>query len=409
MSEVFFTEWIDEATPPAVAPPDAARVPLEVVVTAFLEAWRDGRNPSIDAYAAAYPHLAEEIRRLVPFAIALEDLNPSSTIRFDPRKQQFAPGTRFGDFKLIRQVGRGGMGVVYEAEDVKSGRRVALKLVSDEVAAEDEIWREPMLAAKMAHPRIVPIYTSGSESGVRFYAMMLVAGVSLDRLIEWLRDYPQGVTDDDLRSIVAGEQDAPRRVPPSAVTGASQHVIRRSSWVQFAKIGVQICVALGHAHTRSILHRDIKPANILIDPQGAVWITDFGLARPSEQPQSSDPYRAAGTLRYMSSEQLAGKTDIRTDIYSFGVTLYELCTQQPAFDAPTRAEVVRKIRKGQFPSPRQVQAKLPRMLERIILRAMSVNPHRRYRSMDAVRADLLRFIQSQSQRRKWPWSWMRWK
>lgn len=410
MSEVFFAPWSESDTDPNELPPeDLIRVTLEELATEFLEAWRDGRNPSIEDYATAHPELADEIRRLFPFAVALEDLNPSSTLRFDPRRQQFAPGTHFGDYRLIRQVGRGGMGVVYEAEDIKSGRRVALKLVSDEVAAENEIWREPMLAAKLAHPRIVPVYTSGCESGVRYYAMMLVPGVSLDRLIGWLRDFPQGVTDDDLRAIVTGEQDAPRPLSPGADAPATQHVIRRNSWVQFAKIGVQICVAMGHAHARSILHRDIKPANILIDPQGAVWITDFGLARASEQPQATDPHRAAGTLRYMSPEQLAGRTDIRSDVYSFGVTLYELCTQQPAFDAPTRAELIRKIRKGQVPSPRQVQSRLPRLLERIILRAMAMNPDRRYRSMDAVRTDLLRFIQTQSQKSKWPWTWVRWK
>ncbi len=410
MSEVFFTAWSEsDSEPEAMPPEDVLRVSLEELATEFLEAWRDGRNPTVEAYAVAHPDLADEIRRLFPFVIALEDLNPSSTFRFDPRRQQFLPGTRFGDYRLIRQVGRGGMGVVYEAEDVKSGRRVALKLVSDEVAAENEIWREPMLAAKLAHPRIVPVYTSGSDSGVRFYAMMLVSGVSLDRLIGWLREYPQGVTDDDLRAIVAGEQEAPRPPTVGADAPATQHVIRRNSWVQFAKIGVQICVAMEHAHTRSILHRDIKPANILIDPQGAVWITDFGLARASEQPQSTDPHRAAGTLRYMSPEQLAGRTEVRTDVYSFGVTLYELCTQQPAFEAGNRTELVRKIRKGQFPLPRQVQNRLPRLLERIILRAMAVNPQRRYRSMDAVRADLLRFIRTYSQSKKWPWSWMRWK
>ncbi len=410
MSDIQFSEWSADESSATSHPPEAlVRIPLEELATEFLEAWRDGRNPSIETYAAAHPELADEIRRLFPFAIALEDLNPSSTVRFDPRRQEFAPGTRIGEFRLIRQVGRGGMGVVYEAEEVESGRRVALKLVSDEVAAENEIWREPMLAAKLAHPRIVPVYTSGSDSGIRFYAMMLVPGVGLDRLIEWLREYPQGVTDDDLRRIVAGEQNAPRPANSSANAPPTQHVIRRTSWVQFAKIGVQICVAMQHAHTRSILHRDIKPANILIDSQGAVWITDFGLARSSGHPQSTDPHRAAGTLRYMSPEQLAGRTDLRTDVYSFGVTMYELCTQQPAFTAPTRAELVRKIRKAQYPWPRQVQSRLPRMLERIILRAMAVNPHRRYRSMDAVRADLLRFIQSQSQKSKWPWSWMRWK
>ncbi|HET6424828.1 MAG TPA: serine/threonine-protein kinase [Planctomycetaceae bacterium] len=403
MSQVHFSEWTDEDAP-GDEPVDADRAPIEALATRYLAEWRQGLAPSIDAYAAAHPELAEEIRRLFPFVVALEDLNPSSTIRFDPRRQQFAPGTRFGDFRLVRQVGRGGMGVVYEAEDIHSGRRVALKLVSDEVASEDKIWREPLLAAKLAHPRIVPVYTSGSDSGVRFYAMMLVPGIGLDRLIQWLREYPQGVTGDDIRRVVAGEREA----PSSTLEGAQTHLIRRTSWVQFAKIGVQICVALGHAHTRGILHRDIKPANILLDPQGAVWITDFGLARPAELDPADDPYRAAGTLRYMAPEQLGGVTDERSEIYAVGVTLYELCTQRPAFEAPTKKELVSKIRKGRYAKPRQVQARLPRQLEGIIVRCLSMHPQRRYRNMDALRADLMRFIRAQNQRTRWPWSWMKW-
>lgn len=403
MSQVEFSEWTDE-NPAEDEAADESRAPLETLATQYLAEWRQGRAPSIEAYAKAHPELAEEIRRLFPFVVALEDLNPSSTIQFDPRRQQFAPGTRFGDYRLVRQVGRGGMGVVYEAEDVHSGRRVALKLVSDEVASEDKIWREPLMAAKLAHPRIVPVYTSGNESGVRFYAMMLVPGISLDRLIQWLRDYPQGVTGEDIRRVVAGEAEA-----PSSIHDKTQgHLIRRTSWVQFAKIGVQICVALGHAHTRSILHRDIKPANILLDPQGAVWITDFGLARPAELSPSDDPYRAAGTLRYMAPEQLGGETDIRSDLYAVGVTLYELCTQQPAFEAPTKKELIQKIRKGRYLKPRQIQSGLPRQLEGIILRCLSVHPQRRYRNLEALRADLLRFIRAQVQQNRWPWSWIKW-
>ncbi len=404
MSGVQFSRWTDDDTPRDADVDDVDRAPLEALATRYIAEWREGQSPSIEDYAAAHPHLADEIRRLFPFVLALEDLNPSSTIRFDPRRQHFASGTRFGDFRVVRQIGRGGMGVVYEAEDVRSGRRVALKLVSDDVASEDKIWHEPLLAAKLAHPRIVPVYTSGSEHGVRFYAMMLVPGISLDRLIQWLRDYPQGVIGDDIRKVVAGESTA----PCTTVEGATAHLIRRNSWVQFAKIGVQICVALGHAHTRSIVHRDIKPANILLDPQGAVWITDFGLARPTQLSPSDDPYRAAGTLRYMAPEQLGGETDERSDLYSVGVTLYELCLQQPAFEALTRKELVEKIRRGRFPKPRQVQPKLPRLLERIILQAMLVSPHRRYRTMDALRLELLRFIRSQTQKTKWPWSWINW-
>ncbi len=385
-------------------PEGEAATPLESLATEFLAAWREGKRPTVDEYASAHPDLATAIRELFPVALALEDLSLSATGRAsDILRRGFEPGTQYGHFTIIREIGRGGMGVVYEAVEKSTGRHVALKLVA---APRGTTWREPVLAAKLAHPRIVPIYTSGQQDGLHYYAMMLIQGVGFDRVIKWFRDGATGVTSDDVRRAAAGELLAPLLRPEDAVSGS---LLKPKSWLLFAKIGVQIATAVAHAHRRSVLHRDLKPANILLDAQGGVWITDFGLALPTEQPRSTDPYRQGGTLRYMAPEQLEGKADFRADLYAVGATLYELCTQQPAFAGADKAEVAARIRKGEFPRPRQLQPRMPRELERLILRAMALQPQRRFPSADALRAALLRCVQTLSQQSGGPWWWLPWR
>lgn len=397
-------------------PTDAehSRIPLEEVVSEFLTALRGDRYPSIESFAAAHPALADDLRQLLPLVLALDDLSvtKSGTASEFVRKG-LTPGTEFGLYGIVREVGRGGMGVVYEALERTTGRRVALKLVAaqpESRASSSSIWREPVMAAKLAHPRIVPVYTSGRQDGLKFYAMMLVPGVGLDRVIRWLRDHYR-ITSEDIRRAAAGEIAGPANALAEASAGTATpttSLLGQQSWVQFAKIGVQIATALAHAHQRSVLHRDIKPGNILLDAQGAVWITDFGLARPSEQPPASDPQRHAGTLRYMAPEQLKGEADFRTDLYSVGVTLYELCTQKAAFAGADRKDMMERIRRGAVIRPRQHNHRMPSELERIILRAMDIKPHRRYQTADALRRDLIRFVQKATRQAGWWREWMPW-
>ncbi|MGL4551833.1 MAG: serine/threonine-protein kinase, partial [Gemmataceae bacterium] len=290
------------------------------------------------------------------------------------------PGpTALGDFRLIREVGRGGMGVVYEAEQVSLGRRVALKVLPF-VAALDprQIQRfkhEAQAAALLHHPHIVPVFGVGSERGVHYYAMQLIDGRPLSALI-------------DERRGAAAAADAP--------TGRRADTSRppREWWAQAARLAADAADGLEHAHAQGVVHRDIKPANLLLDGDGKLWVTDFGLARLSHDGGLTRTGDLVGTARYMSPEQALGRAglDHRTDVYSLGVTLYELLTLRPAFPDPEREALLRRIPLDEPAAPRSLVPDLPLDLETVVLKAVAKEPDARYESAAALAADLRRWL-----------------
>jgi eukaryotic-like serine/threonine-protein kinase len=221
--------------------------------------------------------------------------------------------------------------------------------------------------------------------------MDLVAGVSLDWIIRTLRDTTDLVYADEIHRAGRDEQvEGPANraaARPSIAQG-----LRRDSWIDFANIALPVALALAHAHEAGVLHNDIKPANLLLDGNGNVIVTDFGIGRRTSAPADKVEEHQVGTLRYMAPERLLGKCDVRSDVYSLGVTLYELVTQTPAFAAEDRRQVMELILKSQFVSPRRIVPELPRPLETIILNAMLADPQDRYPSAAALASDLLRFI-----------------
>src|SRR5262249_43261250 len=215
----------------------------------------------------------------------------------------------------IRELGRGGMGVVYEAEQTSLRRRVALKVLRFGVGADEEAMqrfrREAETVAGLHHTNIVPIFAIGSERGVHYYAMQLIAGRSQADVLE-----------------------------ESQRNGKSLDVEDVARW------GLQAADALEHAHQRGVIHRDIKPSNLLLDREGIVWLTDFGLAKRADEVTMTASGTLMGTPRYMSPEQaesLQRSIDHRTDIYSLGASLYELATGRPVFASPTPHGVVIQI------------------------------------------------------------------
>ena len=168
--------------------------------------------------------------------------------------------------------------------------------------------------------------------------------------------------------------------------GASQTSIQSSPcgepryFRNVAELGVQIGEALAYAHGQGLVHRDIKPSNLMLDARGTVWITDFGLAKTDESSDLTNPGEIVGTLRYMAPEQLDGKADARSDLYALGITLYELATLRPAFEDPLRARLFDQIRSQDPPRPRQLEPRVPRDLETILLKAIAKEPHRRYQT-----------------------------
>src|SRR3984893_13422824 len=257
---------------------------------------------------------------------------------------------RLGDFEIVRELGRGGMGVVYEARQISLNRKVALKVLASGLGltarAVERFHREAEAAAKLHHTNIVPVYATGEEDGTHFYAMELIDGPTLDHVI---RQWREGVTGAQHREVPgpAAVQPAtaglgttgpyiPETTMGSGATSASSSSLGSGShyFDTVARMIAEVADALAYAHKEGIIHRDIKPSNLLLSPDGRLSINDFGLARVLEQPGMTMSGEFVGTPAYMSPEQItAGRAPLnqRTDIYSLGATLYELLTLQRPF------------------------------------------------------------------------------
>jgi len=342
------------------------RDPVDLLAQEFADRCRRGEKPAIEEYAEKHPEIADSIRQLFPAVAFLERSKPAkgrssgsgSRLSLSGSGEIFAlPIRRLGGFRILRELGRGGMGIVYEAEEETLGRRVAVKVLPGHAAfdatSRKRFLREASAAARLEHPNIVPIFSVGEEGGLPYYVMPLIEGSSLDRLI------------------AEGRSADPR-------------------WV--ADLGRQAAQALAFAHERGVLHRDIKPANLLLDPQGTLRLTDFGLAKMADDLSLTGTGDLPGTLRYLAPECLQGEGDARGDIYGLGLTLYELLVGEPAFPESNRARLLRQVHEHSPPSPRSRVPGIPRDLETIVLKATAREPSARYASASALADDLGRFL-----------------
>lgn len=392
-----------------------ARVPLEILVSRFSDAVRRGERPSIDEYATRYRDWADQIRELFPLIESLERWKVDKEVECLRRNvpEEF-PVQRLGDYRIVRELGRGGMGVVFEAVHQPTGRHDAVKLLPWRYAADMAQWkerfqREAATIARLRHPNIVRVYSFGTDEGYSYYAMQLVEGAGLDRIIRHFRDSDEAVFVHEIHGLCGdGTASAPRSPLPR---GGDQRKsnrrksdqrgdeprggLRRHAWKDFAHIAKQVALALGHAHGAGVRHNDVKPANLLIESDGRVIVSDFGIGRRRDQDVAGSDEPGTGTLRYMAPERLAGSGDARSDIYALGITLYELCTLQPAFESPDRRKLVDMILESRPLRPRQIVPQIPRALETVILNAIAADPRDRYQCAESLAADLLRFINGQ--------------
>jgi serine/threonine protein kinase len=394
---------------------------LENLLEEFAGRLQAGEPVDVAAFAAAHPEQEEQLRRVLPTMLVLADLGRSASAGGAAPPATGADGERspgvLGDFRIVREVGRGGMGIVYEAEQVSLHRRVALKVLPFAGTLDERqlqrFQNEARAAAGLHHTNIVPVYYVGCERGVHFYAMQFIDGQTLGELIRQLQ---QPVVP---RAAGAGERTT-AYPPPDAAGSAGAATERvagqgtlassgpgrgREYFRRVAGLGVQAAEALDHAHQAGVVHRDVKPANLLLDGRGNVWVTDFGLAHVQGGASLTMSGDLVGTLRYMSPEQALAKRvviDHRTDVYSLGVTLYELLTLRPAFGGTDRQELLRQIAFEEPKPPRRLNKAVPAELETIVLKAMEKSPTDRYGTAQEMADDLRRFLEDKPIRARRP-------
>ncbi|MDO4574940.1 MAG: protein kinase [Planctomycetia bacterium] len=324
-----------------------------------------------------------------------------------------------GDFQILREIGRGGMGVVYEARQCSLGRLVAVKVLPFASTFDprqlQRFHNEATAAAQLEHPSIVPIYAVGCERGIHYYAMRLINGQHLGTLIRQLQ-HDNHISDPVSQTSQSVRLDEPTTEPAGGSTTepvafASTQISRqytndrRSYYRSVARMMKQAAEALDYAHQCGVIHRDIKPGNLLVDTGGRLWITDFGLAHICSSTQLTQTGEVFGTPRYMSPEQATGKVhlvDHRADIYSLGATFYEFLTLHPLFDEKNQVQLLRRIVQEEPPQPHVYDPHIPRDLETILLKTLEKNVTDRYETAGALAGDLERFLDDMPIRAKRP-------
>jgi serine/threonine protein kinase/Flp pilus assembly protein TadD len=394
-----------------------------------------GEPVDLEAYFAKHAEHADQLRQLLP-AVQLMAGVGSCVAGEEAAPAPEAEGT-LGDFRIVRELGRGGMGVVYEAVQISLRRRVALKVLPFAATMDprhlQRFKNEAQAAAGLHHTNIVPVYYVGCERGVHFYAMQQIDGPTLAAVIQQLRQLRgrgaagAGEAKDGAPAPLAPAEakrgsDQPTTaytpVPPAppvsaaATTIPPQAAITREGSTDspayfrtVARLVVQAAEALEHAHQLGVVHRDIKPANLLLDGRGNLWVTDFGLARLPNDPGLTLTGDLIGTLRYMSPEQALAQrvvVDHRTDIYSLGVSLYELLVLEPPFRGSDRQELLRQIAFEEPRSPRRLNKAVPGELETIVLKAMEKSPADRYATAQELADDLGRYLRDEPIRARRP-------
>jgi len=334
---------------------------LEQIIEQYLEKLSEGESPDQERIIQQHPALAEALRgvfRTLDFVeTAGRSINASNLQR----------GQHLGEYRIIRQIGQGGMGIVYEAVQTSLNRRVALKILPPAATlsdtADERFTREAATAGKLHHSNIVPVYAIGEHDGIRYYAMQFIEGQTLSTHLKTMRELDTEPGSD--------------------------------YWNRVAQWGRQVALALAYAHEHGIIHRDIKPSNLLLDSEDNIWVSDFGLARAGAMASITLTGDLVGTARYMSPEQARGghsQLDHRTDIYSLGTTLYELLTRSPAVEGDTRDAVLNRIAFADPKPLRQVNPAIPKDLETIVQHCMNREIEQRYQSANQVAEDLRRFL-----------------
>ncbi len=388
-------------TPTNPDPQDIDRIAEE-----FSNAIRSGENPSVDTFIDRYPDDSEQLRQLLNSIEMIERIKRQSVQDDVQRKHHELTVQQLDDYRIVREIGRGGMGLVFEAIDQSLHRRVAIKVLPSGLLSDprnlDRFQTESRAAARLRHPNIVSVFGVGQSGQYHYYVMDYIDGINLRQWIEHVNGQPPDVfatrydsVTDDRATPVANDATKPPADDVARVASAANIPVDPESPEYFrwaAHVGMTISSALDYAHSQGTLHRDIKPANLLIDDDGIVLVTDFGLAKVAEHQGVTRTGDILGTPRYMAPESFAGRYDVRSETYAVGLTLYELLTLHPAIAATSPAEVLRKAAGAVTEPPRKHCRRIPRVLETILIKALAASPEDRYATAADLRDDLENFL-----------------
>ncbi len=434
---------------------------FDAIVDEVLAQQRAGQNPQLAEFERRYPDHADQLREIFSTLLLAERMDNERSLAScqpfdsDPRKPPEFP-RQIGDFELLHELGRGGMGVVFAARQISLNRRVAVKLLSRHLASDprfaERFAREARSAARLQHPHIVAVHSNGCELGIAYYSMQLIVGKNLAEVLTGVRKLlaegvaSPGIAENEysrrLLAAVGSKLDSPtrrgfmttkesslprqfpddvdREVPPVSdfraqesskieahfrLSDQSDRTPRGAYYKNIAALARDVAWALEYAHQQGTVHRDIKPSNLILDRAGDIWITDFGIAKLESEQRMTQAGDVLGTLRYVAPEQLDGVSAPSCDIYGVGVTLYELATLQPAWTGENHAQIVDRVRSDSVIRPRLIESSIPRDLETVILMAMARNPADRYRSARELGDDLDRFCNDRPIRARKPSSY----
>ena len=364
---------------------------LARVVAEYLAACRAGQHPDAAQLIARYPEIDADLIACLASLEFLENISHQERLlapvvgsengadNGDGAALRRVEGT-LGDYRILGEIGRGGMGVVYEAHQISLNRRVALKVLPFAAILDDRAKKrfqnEALAAAQLDHPHIVDVYGVGCERGVHYYAMRLIEGRSLAEIIQHLREQvetnPKFIPSSLAELVASARAVATRPITGDTISSPAPARSHRSGlgsdyYRTVAALIADAANALHHAHEQGVTHRDIKPSNLMLDSCGKVWITDFGLAHIESGGTLTMTGDLMGTLRYMSPEQASGCNlgiDHRTDIYSLGATLYELLTRRPVFVDVERGALLQRIACDEPVMPRNIDEALPDLFHR---------------------------------------------
>lgn len=422
---------------------------IDQLAEEFASRYRKGERPSVKEYCDRYPSIAKDLREMLPALAEVEHVKDEVQA---PPVVEMPKLRQIGEYHILREVGRGGMGVVYEAEQVSLGRRVALKVLAGGKSGHglERFKREARAAARLHHTNIVPVFGVGDYEGLPYYVMQFIQGLGVDEVMEEVKRLqavsgtmvpPSSVSvkppRKDIsaaavaRSLVSGQfqpasdayEETRTHAPVGQVsntpdqngqvanlsydkTASSSSSIslpgqstvsgrKPTYWQSVAQIGLQVADALEYAHKQGILHRDIKPSNLLLDLHGVVWVTDFGLAKADDQENLTHTGDMLGTLRYMPPEAFEGKNDARSDVYSLGLSMYELLALRPAYDERKREQLIKQVTTTEPARLASLNRAIPRDLQTIVQKAIEKDPNHRYKSAGDLAADLRRYLSDQ--------------